>query len=70
MRFAHARTRDPVCGMNVDPADAIAVEHEGGRYHFCSSVCAEIFRADPSPWIEPMTHGHDLDAHAPPGHGS
>ncbi|PXX95794.1 heavy metal translocating P-type ATPase [Halomonas sp. LBP4] len=39
--------KDPVCGMNVDPAAAESLEHRGERYHFCGSHCAERFREDP-----------------------
>jgi Cu+-exporting ATPase len=40
--------RDPVCGMDVDPANPAArVEYEGTSYYFCSARCAETFRRDP-----------------------
>jgi Cu+-exporting ATPase len=39
---------DPVCGMTVVPGDeADRVEHEGIEYLFCSTSCAEKFRAEP-----------------------
>ncbi len=39
---------DPVCGMDVYPATASAtVTHEGITFYFCSTECAERFRADP-----------------------
>ena len=42
------KVTDPVCGMNVDPAQAAAsVEHEGRTYSFCSKGCAATFTADP-----------------------
>jgi Cu+-exporting ATPase len=42
-------SRDPVCGMTVDPARAAAsLEHEGRRVHFCSTGCRDAFRADPA----------------------
>src|SRR5262245_56407287 len=45
--------RDPVCGMRVDPAGAAArVAHEGAVYHFCSTGCAERFRADPARYVD------------------
>ena len=44
-------TTDPVCGMQVDPAAAISVEHEGEIYRFCESVCADTFRDEPDRWI-------------------
>ncbi len=46
--------RDPVCGMNVDPAKAAAsVEHEHRLYHFCCKGCAEKFKADPQKYLSP-----------------
>jgi adenylate cyclase len=31
---------DPVCGMRIDAADAVAmIEHEGQTYYFCSEAC-------------------------------
>ena len=44
-------TSDPVCGMQVDPDAAIAVEYAGEIYHFCESVCADTFRDEPDRWI-------------------
>jgi P-type Cu+ transporter len=44
--------RDPVCGMNVNPATAKHVyESEGKSYHFCSGGCAEKFKADPPKYL-------------------
>jgi Cu+-exporting ATPase len=44
--------RDPVCGMRVDPASAAAtVAHGGSLHHFCSTGCAERFRADPARYL-------------------
>ena len=46
--------RDPVCGMNVDPANAAAsVEYEHKLYHFCCKGCAEKFKADPQKYLAP-----------------
>jgi Cu+-exporting ATPase len=43
-----AMVRDPVCGMDIDPATAAASEkYEGMTYYFCSSGCHERFKADP-----------------------
>jgi Cu+-exporting ATPase len=41
--------RDPVCGMQVDPAKAAAkVEHAGRTYYFCAKGCAARFEKDPA----------------------
>jgi Cu+-exporting ATPase len=45
-------TRDPVCGMRVDPATtAHHAEHAGRTYHFCSAGCRDRFVADPARFV-------------------
>jgi uncharacterized membrane protein YraQ (UPF0718 family)/YHS domain-containing protein len=39
--------RDPVCGMSVDPNQALSLDHEGTRYYFCGPGCRARFEADP-----------------------
>jgi len=40
---------DPVCGMEVDKADAVGQsEYDGQAYYFCSDVCKRRFDDDPS----------------------
>jgi len=44
--------RDPVCGMNVNPATAKHVYgHSGKNYYFCCAPCAEKFKADPPKYL-------------------
>ncbi|HET7892376.1 MAG TPA: HAD-IC family P-type ATPase, partial [Candidatus Sulfotelmatobacter sp.] len=44
--------RDPVCGMNVNPASAKhAYEHGGKKYYFCCASCVEKFKADPPKYL-------------------
>src|ERR1017187_2867195 len=44
--------RDPVCGMNVDPATTKHVhEHAGKNYYFCCASCAETFKANPQMYL-------------------
>ena len=45
------QTRDPVCGMTVDPATAISTTHEGSEIFFCSPHCRDTFTAD----LDPIT---------------
>jgi Cu+-exporting ATPase len=46
--------KDPVCGMNVNPAKAAgSVEHHGKTYHFCSKGCVAKFQADPEKYVDP-----------------
>ncbi|PZX12725.1 heavy metal translocating P-type ATPase [Celeribacter halophilus] len=46
-------TRDPVCGMTVDPSvGKPQVDHDGHIYHFCSEGCRETFVAKPEAYIK------------------
>jgi Cu+-exporting ATPase len=43
-----ATVRDPVCGMDIDPATAAgSMEYEGETYYFCSTSCFERFKEKP-----------------------
>ena len=54
--------RDPVCGMQVDPARVRAkVDHGGRTYFFCCSGCAGKFEATPEQYLKPR----DPASHAP-----
>jgi Cu+-exporting ATPase len=50
--------RDPVCGMNVNPATAKHIhEHDGKKYYFCSAGCVEKFKANPGKYlVAPSSH--------------
>ena len=54
---------DPVCGMTVAPGDEAArIEHDGAEYLFCSTSCAEKFRADAAHYLEKQDEGaHQRD---------
>ena len=40
---------DPVCGMEIEEAQAPATtEFEGRPYYFCSESCRDEFEANPS----------------------
>ncbi len=46
-------TKDPVCGMMVDPDSAAASEHYADRtWYFCSSVCHDKFMQNPQQYVE------------------
>ena len=52
-RAARSGATDPVCGMSVEPERAAARrEHRGQEYFFCSTGCAEKFRAEPQRYLE------------------
>jgi YHS domain-containing protein len=46
---------DPVCGMEVAPANAATMEHEGTKFYFCCQGCATKFRAEPTKYFN-MKH--------------
>ncbi len=44
--------KDPVCGMDVDPAAAAGtVEHNGTTYYFCNQKCIALFKANPEEFV-------------------
>ena len=48
-----AITRDPVCGMTVDPSAGKPTHEHGGRtFHFCNPKCREKFAAAPEEYLE------------------
>ena len=58
--------RDPVCGMNVDPAKAAATfAHKGTTYYFCCKGCSEKFQADPEKYLAKGTAAAQLTTIAP-----
>src|SRR5512142_2224692 len=45
---------DPVCGMTIDPADAVGrIDHQGQTYYFCADSCLERFKANPEEYVKP-----------------
>jgi len=63
-------TRDPVCGMDVDPAAPPGGTVQRGRYayHFCGASCRARFEADPARFIavDPVC-GMEVNPKAPKG---
>jgi Cu+-exporting ATPase len=41
-------TKDPVCGMTVDPATALHAERDGKTFYFCSEHCRAKFLSAPA----------------------
>ncbi len=41
-------TKDPICGMTVDPDTAISTEHAGQIFYFCCNGCRNKFLSDPA----------------------
>ena len=51
--------RDPVCGMDVDPATAKhTTEHAGKTYYFCAAGCRKAFEEDPARYLDPGYQAH------------
>ncbi len=49
-----ASSRDPVCGMSVDPhTTRHHADHAGRTFHFCSAGCRTKFVADPVKYLSP-----------------
>jgi len=44
--------KDPVCGMDVDTANAAGhTDHAGQTYYFCGSSCKEKFDHNPAQYL-------------------
>lgn len=47
-----AAEKDPVCGMEVDPANAAGrTEHRGQTYYFCCSMRKANFETRPEQYL-------------------
>lgn len=45
--------KDPVCGMDVDPASAAGKsEYQGRIYYFCSAGCKKAFDKEPHKYVK------------------
>lgn len=50
--------KDPVCGMEIDPATAAGKsEYMGRTYYFCSLGCKKSFDKEPEKYIANSGHG-------------
>jgi Cu+-exporting ATPase len=47
--------RDPVSGRGVDPATAVAAEHDGKTYYFVSKESRDQFLGDPELFIRSVS---------------
>ncbi len=64
--------KDPVCGMDVNPATAAGnSEHRNQIYYFCSTTCKQKFDSDPARFFGaseaelPALVPHHATEHAP-----
>lgn len=55
---------DPVCGMQVDPAQAAATfEYKGETYYFCAPGCKTAFEKAPEKYLAKPEEGHEGHGH-------
>jgi P-type Cu+ transporter len=48
-------TKDPVCGMTVDPEKAAhQADHQGKKFYFCCGGCKTKFVAEPQKYLNPL----------------
>jgi P-type Cu+ transporter len=58
------QTKDPVCGMRVQPGkEAGTLTHDGKTYLFCSARCLSTFKADPGRYAAGAAAAHGDHAH-------
>jgi YHS domain-containing protein len=46
------KTKDIVCGMEVDDSTELRTVYKGETYHFCSGGCKTEFEKDPEHYIK------------------
>ncbi|MGE3571230.1 MAG: heavy metal translocating P-type ATPase [Burkholderiales bacterium] len=64
MNDVNVQTKDPVCGMRVEPGkEAGRATHDGATYLFCSKHCLSTFNADPARYAKPTEGKHAGHAH-------
>ena len=48
----YTTVKDPVCGMELTPANAAATsEYDGQTYYFCSLDCKKSFDKEPEKYL-------------------
>lgn len=46
------KTKDPVCGMNVDANKSqCTTQHQGKQYNFCCEECLTQFKQNPGKYL-------------------
>jgi Cu+-exporting ATPase len=51
----NTKVTDPVCGMQIEPAQAAAqTTYQGQTYHFCSQECKNTFDKAPQKYVNRM----------------
>jgi len=53
--------KDPVCGMDLGPEEAVGIsEFMGGNYFFCSATCKQRFDQNPYEYVGPAIESPGL----------
>lgn len=56
--------KDPICGMDVDPATATGKsEYKGTTYYFCSPGCKNAFDKEPEKYTGKAEDSHSGHQH-------
>lgn len=55
--MAMEKVRDPVCGMEVDPAKSLKSEYRNKTYYFCSETCKREFEKNPERFLRKKSGG-------------
>ncbi len=58
MKILKPRTKDPICGMDVDESSALSANRNGQTFYFCGSRCQKKFiAASASAMPDEKSHG-------------
>lgn len=61
-------TKDPVCGMVVDPAKAVVTTvYKEKTYYFCTSDCKSVFERGPEKFVDQTKTDHESSQESVPG---
>lgn len=60
------KTKDPVCGMDVNKEQSEhSLSHDGKEYHFCSEKCRDKFEKDPGKYMDSEDDAQEDEAKDP-----
>jgi Cu+-exporting ATPase len=57
------KTKDMMCGMDVDKRTALKSSFEGKDYYFCNEKCKDVFEKDPKAAIKKAMKAAKVQAH-------
>ncbi len=53
--------KDPVCGMSVNPNNALKATYGDRDFYFCSDVCQQAFINDPLKYVDKSKSAASLE---------